>query len=80
MKTTIYVFSATGNSLTTAKMLAEKMGADLVSVAYARRLPEINEDSDMIGFVFPVYYGNMPYPVREIITKMNFHYSNLTVI
>jgi NAD-dependent dihydropyrimidine dehydrogenase PreA subunit len=72
MKTTIYVFSATGNSLTTAKMLAEKMDADLVSVAYARRLPEINEDSDMIGFVFPVYYGNMPYPVREIITKMNF--------
>ena len=72
MKTTIYVFSATGNSLTTAKILAEKMGADLVSVAYARQLTEVNEDSDMIGFVFPVYYGNMPYPVREIITKMNF--------
>ena len=72
MKTTIYVFSATGNSLTTAKILAERIDATLVSVASARKLTEINEESDAIGFVFPVYYGNMPYPVRELITKMNF--------
>ena len=73
MKTTIYVFSATGNSLTTAKILAEKINADLVSVASTRNLTEINQDSDAIGIVFPVYYGNMPYPVRELISKMNFH-------
>lgn len=72
MKTTIYVFSATGNSLTSAKILAEKINAELVSVASIRNLEEINEKSDVIGFVFPVYYGNMPYPVREIITKMYF--------
>ena len=72
MKTTIYVFSATGNSLTTANILAEKTNAGLVSVASARHLTEIKEDSDRIGFVFPVYYGNMPYPVRELITKMKF--------
>lgn len=72
MKTTIYVFSATGNSLTTAKILAEKINATLIPVASTRHLAEINEESDAIGFVFPVYYGNMPYPVRELITKMNF--------
>ena len=72
MKTTIYVFSATGNSLTTAKILAEKINATLIPVASTRHLAEINEESDTIGFVFPVYYGNMPYPVRELITKMNF--------
>ena len=72
MKTTIYVFSATGNSLTTANILAEKINAEVVSVASVKNLSEINENSDMIGFVFPVYYGNMPYPVRELITKMNF--------
>jgi ferredoxin len=71
MKTTLYVFSATGNSLTTAKILAEKINAGLISVASARNLTEINEESDTVGFVFPVYYGNMPYPVRELITKMN---------
>ena len=72
MKTTLYVFSATGNSLTTAKILAEKINANLISVASAKNLTEINEESGAIGFVFPVYYGNMPYPVRELITKMNF--------
>ena len=72
MKTTIYVFSATGNSLTTANILAEKINASLISVTSVKNLPEIYDDSDMLGFVFPVYYGNMPYPVRELITKMNF--------
>ena len=72
MKITFYVFSATGNSLTTAKILAEKMNAKLISVASTRNLKEIIDDSDTIGFIFPVYYGNMPFPVREMITKMKF--------
>ena len=72
MKTTLYVFSATGNSLTTAKILAEKINAKLISVASTKNLEEIIDDSDSIGFVFPVYYGNMPYPVREMIMKMKF--------
>jgi ferredoxin len=72
MKTTFYVFSATGNSLTTAKILAEKMNAKPISVASTRNLKEIIDDSDTIGFIFPVYYGNMPFPVREMITKMKF--------
>ena len=72
MKTTIYVFSATGNSLTTASILAEKIGASLIPVASLKNSAAINDDSDMVGFVFPVYYGNMPYPVRELITRMRF--------
>ena len=72
MKTTLYVFSATGNSLTTAKILAEKLNAKLISVASTKNLTEMIEDSDSIGFVFPIYYGNMPFPVREMIMKMKF--------
>ena len=72
MKTTLYVFSATGNSLTTARILSEKLSARLISVASTRALAEIQDDSEAIGFVFPIYYGNMPYPVREMITKMSF--------
>ncbi|MBQ9747697.1 MAG: EFR1 family ferrodoxin [Clostridia bacterium] len=72
MKTTLYVFSATGNSLTTATILSKKINAELVCVASTRALSEISENSDAVGFVFPVYYGNMPYPVREMITKMKF--------
>ena len=72
MKTTLYVFSATGNSLTTAKILTEKLNAKLISVASTKNLTEMIEDSDSIGFVFPIYYGNMPFPVREMIMKMKF--------
>ena len=80
MKTTLYVFSATGNSLTTAKILAEKINAELISVASTRNLTEIIEDSDSVGFVFPVYYGNMPYPVRKMIMKMKPTESESSII
>lgn len=69
---TLYVFSATGNSLITASILAEAIGARLISVPSTKNLVQIHEDSDTVGFVFPVYYGNMPYPVREMISKMHF--------
>ena len=69
---TLYVFSATGNSLTTAKKLATHLQARLISVVSTRTLTEIGEDSDTVGFIFPVYYGNMPYPVREMIHKIKF--------
>ena len=74
MSTTIYYFSATGNSLTTAKILAEKLpDCRLVPVAAVKNQSKIIENSDVVGFVFPVYYGNMPYPVREAVAKMVFN-------
>ena len=73
MSTTIYYFSATGNSLTSAKMLAGKLSdCRLVPVASVKDNRKIIEESDCVGFVFPVYYGNMPYPVREMVSKMVF--------
>ena len=72
MSTKIYYFSATGNSMTTAKLLAEQLHAETVPVAAVKHLPKVVEDADVVGFVFPVYYGDMPYPVREMISKMVF--------
>lgn len=68
----LYVFSATGNSLTTAKILAKSLNATVIPVASSRKFEKITENADTVGFVFPVYYGNMPYPVREMIEKMTF--------
>lgn len=71
MSTAIYYFSATGNCLTTAKRLAAGLeDCRLISVPSTRHLPKIVEDADAVGFVFPVYYSDMPYPVREMICKM----------
>lgn len=73
MSNVIYYFSATGNSLTTAKMLAEKLGdCRLVAAASTKNDSKVIENAETVGFVFPVYYGNMPYPVREMISKMVF--------
>lgn len=73
MKTTIYYFSATGNSMTTAEKLAEKLGGcTVVPVASVMNQSKIIDDSDAVGFVFPVYYGNMAYPMRKAIEKMVF--------
>ena len=73
MKTVIYYFSATGNSLTTARKLAEKLGdCELVPVAALRKNTKIIVDADAVGFVFPVYYGNMPWVMREAVSKMVF--------
>lgn len=69
----LYYFSATGNSMTTAKILAEQLlDCRIVPVASVKNQKKIIEDSETVGFVFPVYYGNMPYPVREMISKMVF--------
>lgn len=69
----LYYFSATGNSMTTARKIAAAMGdCTLAPVAATRNMHKIVEEDDAVGFVFPVYYGNMPYPVREMIGKMVF--------
>ena len=73
MSITLYYFSATGNSLTTARILAQELGdCRLVPVAAVQNQPKIVEENNTVGFVFPVYYGEMPYPVREAISKMVF--------
>ena len=71
MKTIIYYFSGTGNSLYTAKKIAEKSsGATLVS---ARCEPEQvpANDADVIGFVCPVYEWDVPGRMREFIKKLS---------
>jgi len=71
MSTTIYYFSATGNSLTTARLLAERLdNCRLIPATAAGKEPKIIDDSDCVGFVFPVYYGDMPYPMRRLIGKL----------
>lgn len=73
MRTTIYYFSATGNSMTTAYALAQGLeNSAVIPVAATKNLHKINEQADVVGFVLPVYYGDMPYPVREMICKMTF--------
>ena len=74
MKTGIYYFSATGNSLTTAKLLAASLDGqcDVISLAALHNKQDIEVDYERVGFVFPIYYGDMPYLIRDTIRKMKF--------
>ncbi len=72
MKTAIYYFSATGNCLTTARILAQELSADLIPLAKCKGNSPIEVPYERIGFVFPIYYGDMPYLVRERISRMRF--------
>jgi ferredoxin/flavodoxin len=70
MKTNIYYFSATGNSLKVAKDLAGKLAdATLISIPKAIN-SEIDSSADNIGIIFPVYCWGMPLIVTKFIKKL----------
>src|SRR3989339_304266 len=69
MKTTIYYFSSTGNSLIVARELAEKLGETVVSSIPKTINQELDLSADRIGIVFPVYIWGMPVIVSKFLKK-----------
>ena len=71
--TELYWFSATGNSLSTAKKLQKLLdGAVKLLPCAALAGKTVRTAADAVGFVFPIFYGDMPWPVREMIGRMEF--------
>ncbi|MBN2239673.1 MAG: EFR1 family ferrodoxin [Dehalococcoidales bacterium] len=70
MSTTIFYFSGTGNSFYVAKDIAQALDAGFIPIASAARGEVVRTEADVIGIVFPVYYGDLPYIVREFAGKL----------
>jgi ferredoxin len=71
MKTTLFYFSATGNSLALTRNLANKIGnCEIVNIAKANRESSVKIVDGNIGFIFPVYAWGMPRIVAEFIEKL----------
>ncbi|MFX0032138.1 MAG: EFR1 family ferrodoxin [Candidatus Hodarchaeota archaeon] len=71
MKTTIYFFTGTGNSLRVAKLLAESLGdCELVAIAKVWKVEKIESTSENVGFVFPLYYFGLPKIVYDFLHKL----------
>ncbi len=70
----ILYFSGTGNSLSAARFLARETGDTAVHVvdltAHCGTCRGIQDK--VIGFVFPVYFGDLPDPVREFAEYTRF--------
>ena len=71
MCTVIYYFSGTGNSLVIARDMAGKTNGRLISIPSVMDKESIKTDADVIGIVFPVYHGDIPFIIRRFVTKMN---------
>ena len=72
MSNIIYWFTGTGNSLYTAKMLADAMGdTDLAPIASGVPTEVVGGEGCKIGFVFPSYYGDLPRLVRAFAEDLS---------
>ncbi len=69
----IYYFTGTGNSLTVARGIAERIKGTLISIPSVMNNQSIKTDADTIGIVFPSYmamlYG-IPLIVERFLKKL----------
>ena len=72
MKTIIYYFTGTGNSLAAAKKIATLLGdCELVPIASLQDIPgEITAQADRVGIVCPVYDAGIPVIVAEFAGRL----------
>lgn len=73
MEPVIYYFSATGNSLRIAKILAERMDGHLLPMSTHRGAVC---DSRQIGLVFPTYFWGVPRTVAEFVNDIRIETEN----
>ncbi|MDN7013446.1 4Fe-4S ferredoxin [Methanoculleus sp. FWC-SCC3] len=73
MKTTIYYFTGTGNSLAAAKKVAETLGdTEIVSIAAFRDTTgKIYPDTDRVGIACPVYFSGLPAMVASFAERLD---------
>lgn len=71
LKTTIYYFTGTGNSLKIAKDLSQKSEyTELVQIS-KDIIPKNNTANGKVGLVFPIYFWGMPSIVKTFIEKLH---------
>jgi len=72
MKTTIYYYSATGNSLHAAKKISEGIeDCQLVAMASLSGPNKISVEAEQIGLVFPLHYFSVPPLVKEFVERLD---------
>lgn len=69
MKSVVYYFTGTGNSLVAARDIAGGMQCELRAIPSALKESTIEPDADKIVLVFPVYAWGPPTIVRRFVRK-----------
>ena len=72
MRTSLYYFSGTGNSLQVARDIADALGqASVISIPVALQQAD-RAQGECIGFVFPVYYFRIPRMVGQFLDTVQW--------
>ncbi|MBU2644448.1 EFR1 family ferrodoxin [bacterium] len=69
MKTAIYYFTGTGNSLKIAKDLGKELNSQLIRIS-KQNLAINKDENDRVGFVFPVYYWGLPHMFKQFVENL----------
>ena len=73
MKTVIYYFTGTGNTLAVARDLAAELGdTTLIPLRQAMHYGGYAPEADAVGIAFPVYFLDMPPIVRRFVFNILF--------
>ena len=77
MKTIIYYFTGTGNSLATAKKIAAVLGdCELVSIASLQKTKgTIVPQAERVGIICPVYFTGLPVMVAECAGRLDLSHT-----
>lgn len=74
MKTEVYYFTGTGNSLVVAKDIAREIDGELISIPYAISKGTIKVNTKVLVIVFPVYMWGIPLIIEKFIKSIeNLH-------
>ncbi|HEY9766466.1 MAG TPA: EFR1 family ferrodoxin [Chroococcales cyanobacterium] len=73
MKTTLYYFTGTGNSLKIAGDLAAFLGeTEIVPIASLRQVTRIQADCERVGIISPLYFSGLPEIVLRFTERLAF--------
>ena len=72
IKSIIFVFSGTGNSLWAAKKISGELeNCEIVSMGRNNKYA-LTDEYDVIGFVYPTYFRGVPAKVRDFVSQLDF--------
>ncbi len=73
MKTIIYYFTGTGNTLAVARALADELGeTKLIPLRQAMYYGGFTPEADAVGIAFPVHFLNLPAIVHRFVFNILF--------
>ena len=77
MKTTIFFFTGTGNSLKIARSICDKLDdCELIPIAKVWQIKDLKATSEKVGFIFPLYYSGLPKIVYDFAINIDLSKSD----